>query len=162
MQWFKGYRARRGVAALELGLVSPILITMLVGVSDFSIVYHKQLQLSSALLAGSEYAQNKGQSETGTTLSNDVANFVQTISNVTLSSVTSSVNGGLIATDYYCVSGNPATYTGPYSNGALCTDGSTAGQFISISGSYTYTPIFRANRAFLPGTFTQSVIIRLQ
>ncbi len=162
MRIFKGQRAGRGVASLELGLVAPTLITICIGISDFSVVYHKQLQLSSALAAGAEYAFNKGQSESGTTLSNDVASFVQAISAVTLSSVTSSVNGGNIATDYYCVSGSPPTFGGPYSSGASCADGSTAGQFISITGSYTYTPTFRANKAFLPGTFTQSVIVRLQ
>jgi len=159
---FRRQWGRSGVASLELGLVAPTLITICIGIADFGIVYHKQLQLSSALAAGALYAFNKGQSESGTTLSNDVASFVQSISAVSLSSVTSSVNGGNVATSYYCVSGNPATYSGPYSAGASCADGSTAGQFISISATYSYSPIFRANKAFLPGSFTQSVITRLQ
>jgi Flp pilus assembly protein TadG len=162
MQSIRKGCGRRGVASLELGLVAPVLITICIAVTDFSIVYHKELQLSSVLTAGLEYAFNKGQSETGTTLSSDVAGFVQTISGVNLSSVTSSVNGGKIATDYYCLTGYPATYSGPYGSGTLCTDGSTAGQFISITASFTYTPIFSPDKAFLPGTFTQTTYTRLQ
>jgi len=162
MRSFRKRRERHGVASLELGLAAPVLVTMCIAIADFSFVYHKELQLSSVLTAGAEYAFNKGQSESGTTLSTDVTNFVQAITGVTLSSVTSSVNGGNVAADYYCVTGYPATYSGPYSSGATCTDGSTAGQFISITGSFTYTPIFSPNKKFLPGTFTQSVIVRLQ
>jgi hypothetical protein len=132
-KFFRQTLGRRGVASVELGLVAPTLITMCVAISDFSIVYHKQLQI-----------------------------FLQAISAVNLSSASASFNGGLNAADYYCVSGSPATYSGPYNIGSTCTDGSTAGQFISISATYSYTPMFGANKAFLPGTYTQSVIVRLQ
>jgi Flp pilus assembly protein TadG len=161
-KFFRQTLGRRGVASVELGLVAPTLITMCVAISDFSIVYHKQLQISSALTAAGEYAYTKGQSETGTALASDVASFLQAISAVNLSSASASFNGGLNAADYYCVSGSPATYSGPYNIGSTCTDGSTAGQFISISATYSYTPMFGANKAFLPGTYTQSVIVRLQ
>jgi Flp pilus assembly protein TadG len=159
---FNSTSRRDGVAAVELGIVAPMLITLCLGISDFSVVYHKQLQLSQALTAGGEYAFNKGQNESGSALTTDVASFVQTISGVTPSSVQATINGGLVAADFYCVSGSPPTYTGPYTAGAACTDGSTAGQFISITASYTYTPIFRANKAFLPSTFTQTILVRLQ
>jgi Flp pilus assembly protein TadG len=162
MALFKTLARTAGVASVELGVAAPVLITLCVGVCDFSLVYHRQLQLSAALGAGAEYAFTQGQKETGTTLTSDVSSFMQAISAVSLSSVNVSYNGGNVAADYYCVSGSPAVYSGPYSNGASCTDGSTAGQFISITASYTYTPLFSADRAFLPTTFTQSVIVRLQ
>jgi Flp pilus assembly protein TadG len=161
-KFFRRISRREGVASVELGLVAPTLITLCVAISDFSIVYHKQLQLSSALTAAAEYAFARGQSETGTALASDVASFTQAISAVSLGSVTANFNGGLAATNYYCVTGSPATYSGPYSSGATCPDGSTAGQFVSISATYSYTPMFGANKAFLPGTYTQSVIVRLQ
>lgn len=155
---------RSGVAAMELGLVAPVLILLLVAMADFSVVFHKEMQLSAALAAGAEYAFTAGQTESGTALTTDVSNFVNTISAVTLSSVSSSYNGGLIAADYYCVKGSPPVYSGPFLSGYPCTDGSgsTAGRYISISGSFTYTPIFKTDSKFLPTTFSQSVLVRLQ
>lgn len=155
---------RSGVAAMELGLVAPVLILLLVAMSDFSVVYHKEMQLSAALAAGAEYAFTTGQTESGTTLTTDVSNFVNAVSAVTLSSVTSTYNGGLIAADYYCVKGSPAVYSGPYISGYPCTDGSgsTAGRYISISGSFAYTAIFKTDAKFLPTSFSQSVLVRLQ
>jgi Flp pilus assembly protein TadG len=161
-KFFRHPFGRAGVASVELGMVAPTLITLCVAITDFSVVYHKQLQLSSALTAAAEYAFARGQSETGTTLASDVGSFIQAVSAVSLSSVTTNFNGGLVATGYYCVSGSPAIYSGPYTSGAACADGSTAGQFISISASYSYTPMFAANKAFLPGSYTQSVVVRLQ
>jgi hypothetical protein len=153
-----------GVAALELGLLAPVLIVLLIAMSDFSVVYHKQMQLSAALAAGAEYAFTAGQTETGAALTSDVTNFVNTVSAVTLSSVSASYNGGLIAADYYCVKGSPPAYSGPYVSGYPCADGSgsTAGKYISISGSFTYTAIFHADQHFFPTAFTQTVLVRLQ
>jgi Flp pilus assembly protein TadG len=159
---FNSRSRRDGIAAVELGLAAPILISLCIGISDFSVVYHKQLQLSSALTAAGEYAFNKGQSESGTTLTSDVTSFLQNASWVTLSAVQVTINGGGVASDDYCASGSPAVFSGPYSPGFVCPDGSTAGQFISLSASYTYTPTFRANTAFLPHSFTQTLLVRLQ
>jgi len=153
-----------GVAALELGLLAPVLILLLVAMSDFSLVYHKQMQLSAALAAGAAYSFTAGQTESGTVLTADVTNFVNTVSAVTLSSVSATYNGGMIAADYYCVKGSPPVYTGPYVSGYPCADGSgsTAGKYISISGSFTYTAIFTVDQRFFPAAFTQTVLVRLQ
>jgi hypothetical protein len=156
--------ARAGVAAMELGLVAPVPILLLVAMSDFSMVYHKQLQLSAALAAGAVYAFTAGQTESGTALTGDVTNFVNTVSAVTLSSVSATYNGGLVASGYYCVKGSPPVYSGPYISGFPCLDGSggTAGKYISISGSFTYTAIFKVDSKFFPSAFTQTVLVRLQ
>jgi len=41
----------------------------------------------------------------------------------------------------------------------MCADGSTASQFVSISAAYSYKPMFAENKAFLPSSFTQSIVI---
>jgi Flp pilus assembly protein TadG len=154
--------ARDGVASLELALVAPVFLLFFASVTDLSMIFHKQLQLSSALTAGAEYGFTAGQSESGSTLTADVINFVQTLTGSTLSSVTATYNNGLVAADDYCVSGAPATYTGPYAAGTPCADGSTSGKFLSISGTFTYAAIFKADKTFFPTSFSQSVVIRLQ
>jgi Flp pilus assembly protein TadG len=162
MRRLNRHLGRAGVAALEMGLVSPVLIALAAGISDCSLAFHKKLQLSSAILAGAEYAFNKGQSETGTTLQTDVTTFITAASPVTLSAVSATYYGGASSTSYYCVS-KTGVITGSYTQGAACTDGSgsVAGQYILLSGSVSYTAVFPTDKAFMPNTFTQSVFVRL-
>jgi Flp pilus assembly protein TadG len=153
---------RSGTAAIELGIIAPVLVALSAGISDFSLVYHKELQLSSTLSSAGEYAFNKGQSETGSTLTTDVTTFVTTITPTPLSALTITYYGGTTATSYYCVSTTGAL-TANYTKGEACTDGSgsVAGQFITISGSFAYSAVFPVDSAWLPKTYTQAVIVRL-
>jgi Flp pilus assembly protein TadG len=153
---------RDGVAALEMALVSPVLIALSAGISDCSLVYHKKLQLSSTLAAAAEYAFNKGQSETGTALETDVAAFVSTASPIALTGVSVTYYGGATSTSYYCVS-TAGIVTGSYTQGAACTDGSgsVAGQYISISGTFPYAAVFPVDQSFMPKTYAQTVFVRL-
>jgi Flp pilus assembly protein TadG len=155
---------RSGVASLELGLVTPVLTMFLTGVVDLSMMFHQELQLSSVLAAGAEYAFTQGQIDSGSTLTTEVTNFVQALSPLTLTSLTTSYNNGLNPSSSYCVVGSPATYSGPYASGSACPDGSgsTAGKFVTISASFTYAAMFKAEQTFFPKPFTQSVIVRLQ
>jgi Flp pilus assembly protein TadG len=153
---------RAAVASLELAMVAPVLLLFFAGIADLSMIFHRQLQLSSVLTAGGEYGFTQGQSESGTTLTTDVINFVQALSGSTLSSVTASYNNGLVAADYYCVSGSPATSPGPYAAGTACADGSTAGKFLSVTGGFTYKPIFSGDQVFAAKSFSQTVVVRLQ
>jgi Flp pilus assembly protein TadG len=150
------------MAALEMGLCAPVLIAFIAGVSDCSFVYHEKLQLASVLTAGAEYAFNKGQNETGSTLVNDVTAFVTAASPITLSAVSATYYGGATSTSYYCVS-TAGVFTGNYTKGQACTDnsGSVAGQFIAISGSFSYSPVFPVDSTFIPSAFPQTVIVRL-
>jgi Flp pilus assembly protein TadG len=153
-----------GVAAVEFALLAPFLFALCAGLADFGFAYHYQLQLSSALAAAAQYAFTKGQTESGATLTSDVTGFVNNISPITLTSVTATYNNGLAASSCYCVDGSPPVYTGPLTCGAACTDtsGSTAGKYVSISGSFTYSPIFPLDQAFFGSPFTQTVTARLQ
>ena len=159
-----GYRkrARAGVASIELALVAPVLLLFFTGITDLSMIFHKQLQLSSALTSGAEYGFTQGQSESGSALTADVIGFIQTLAGNTLSSVTATYNNGLVAADDYCVSGSPAVYTGPYAAGTACADGSTAGKFLSITGTFTYAAMFNADKAFFANSFSQTVVVRVQ
>lgn len=152
-----------GVAALELALILPFLAALAVGVADFSFAYHKQLQLTSTLAAAAEYAFTKGQSETGSTLTTDVTNFINAISPFTLTTAQTVYNNGdNSATNCYCVSGNPAAYTGPTTCGSTCADSSTAGKFVAMTGGFTYTPLFVADAVFFRNAISQTVTVRLQ
>ncbi len=150
------------VAAVEMALIAPVLIALSAGISDCSLAFHEKLQLSSVLTASAEYAFNKGQSETGSTLTADVTSFINKTSPIALSPLTVTMYGGTTSTSYYCVS-TTGVFTSSYTKGAACTDGSgaVAGQFIAISGSFAYKAAFPVDKGFMPTSFTQSVIVRL-
>jgi Flp pilus assembly protein TadG len=157
-------RGNSASASVELAMVTPVFVLFSAAIADFSLAYHQQLQLASALSAGAEYAFTTGQTQSGAALTSAVTNFVQTVSAVHLSSLTASYNGNLVAADYYCVQGTPAVYSGPYAAGAACTDGSgaTAGKYVSIAASFSYTALFSFDQVFFPAPLSQSVIVRLQ
>jgi hypothetical protein len=46
----------RGTAAVELALISPMLLILFAGVIDFGRVYHDEIELSSAVAAAGQYA----------------------------------------------------------------------------------------------------------
>jgi Flp pilus assembly protein TadG len=152
--------------AVEMALVAPVLGMLLVAIADFSLAYHRVMQMSAALAAGAQYAFTKGQSESGSVLISDVQTFVNTVSAVSLTSVTAKYNNSpddTNVTSCYCVDGTTPTYTvTPCS--ATCTDGSgsTAGKFVSVSGTFSYTAVFPFDRAFFTTPFTQTVTVRLQ
>jgi len=150
------------VAAVEMALIAPVLIALSAGISDCSLAFHEKLQLSSVLTASGEYAFNKGQSETGGTLTADVTSFINKISPIALGPLTVTYYGGTTSTSYYCVS-TTGVFTASYTRGAACTDGSSAvaGQFITISGSFAYKAAFPVDKGFMPTSYSQSVIVRL-
>lgn len=150
-----------GAAAVELALVLPFYVVLLLGIADFGLAYHNELQLSAALAAGAHYAFRQGQTESGSTLTDDVTTFVSAISPVRLTSVMASYNNGLTVTNCYCVSGTAPVYAAT-TCGATCADGSTSGRFIAITASFTYTAMAVANRVFFASPLSQSVTVRLQ
>jgi Flp pilus assembly protein TadG len=170
-----GKSSRAGVAAMEFALVTPVLVWLFIGVADFSMAYHDQLEVSSALSAGAEYAFTQGQttSQTVQTLDTNVQNFVTNVIGLNLKGASSTVsvayNNGLTSTSStlssascYCVSGSPATYTASASCGAACGDGSTSGTWVSITGSFTYTPMFAGDSIFFPSALSQTIVVRLK
>jgi Flp pilus assembly protein TadG len=171
-----GRRATAGVAALEFALVMPVLVWLFIGVADFSMAYHDELQLSSALSSGAQYAFTTAQTTTQTvsTLTSAVTTFVNDVialnlknaSNTTVSVVfnnnLTASSSTLAAAGCYCVSGSPATYTAATCK-STCADGSTAGTWLSITGTTTYTPLFSADAIFFQANgLSQTVTVRLE
>src|ERR1700684_1395063 len=53
---FELFRRREGTAAVELALISPMLMILLAGIIDFGRAYQEEIELSSAVAAASQYA----------------------------------------------------------------------------------------------------------
>jgi Flp pilus assembly protein TadG len=156
-------RRDAGGAAPEFALLAPIFVAILVAITDFTMVYHRQLQLGSVLAAAAEYGFTKGQTESGATLTTDITTFISAVSPITLTNVSASYNMA-DTTGCYCVKGSPYTFTGPATCGATCTDGSgsTAGQYLVISGAFSYTALFPPDQAMFASSYSQTVLARLK
>jgi Flp pilus assembly protein TadG len=50
------FRRREGTAAVELALISPMLLILLAGIIDFGRVYREEIELSAAVAAAAQYA----------------------------------------------------------------------------------------------------------
>jgi Flp pilus assembly protein TadG len=178
--WFRG---DRGTAAVELALLSPLLLILLAGMVDFGRVYREEIELSAAVAAAGQYALlnaasiNSGSASTlAATLSGIVANSNGAAwagAAVTVNDgATSSVAGGVTtgggtaanANSCWCPTGNATGWSWGVAAtcGATCAGGTLAGKFVTIAGTRSFTAVF-ANYGLLGNTtLHQSTMVQTQ
>lgn len=119
------WRDRRGVSAIEFAIIAPVLIAMMVCITDFGLGYYADTQLSSAAQAGAAYAVQKGYDAAGMSTA---AQAASRLSNV-----------GVAPSEFCgCPGANgvvSATCT------ATCSDGLRAGTFAQVTATTDYTPL---------------------
>jgi Flp pilus assembly protein TadG len=123
-------RAPGGTAAVEFALVAPILMGMLVPVVDLSMAFAQRMEVQQAAQAGAQYALLHAWNSNSAT---NIAAAVTAASNLP----------GLSATPAPsqfcgCPGGSAITST---TCGSTCSDGTTAGYYVTVSAQYTYTPV---------------------
>jgi Flp pilus assembly protein TadG len=143
---------RRGVAALEFALVSPILLILLGGIADFGLALWAKSRLASAVAQGGQYAFLAG---VGVTAS-QIQTMVRTTS--TLSGVTATTPK---PPGYYCLADTPPALTNSTS-GSVCADGTNAGFYVQITATYAYPAILPAFSTLASSTLTESTTVRIQ
>ena len=171
---------RRATAALEFALATPLLVIMLGGAADYGLAQYDRAMLANAVAAGAEYATltGAGAFQTSPTAAEaSVTSVIQNTSNLpnATSAVTvsfSSVSQGAPAPGWYCVTGTgtppftkittyPCSATSSTCTGT-CSDGSTAGYYISFSASYTNTGLMNGFMSATTQTMTEQATVRLQ
>jgi Flp pilus assembly protein TadG len=120
----------RGAAAVEMALVSPLLIAMIIGIIDFSRIFNAEIQLSQAAREGARLAS------LGFAYSD-----VQT--RAVLAAPHPAFGGPLLA-------GN-VTQSGP-----ACTTSSPSDAVATVQVTYTFQGIFWMNGS----TLTQTAVMR--
>jgi Flp pilus assembly protein TadG len=174
---------RDGTAAVELALMSPLLLTLMAGIIDFARAYDQEIELSSAVAAASEYAlinvssiNSSSAASLASTLSGIVANSNGTgwaSASVTVNNgATNAVNNGTSsssgtaanANSCWCPTGGSGTWTwGTAATcGNACAGGTLAGKFVTISGTRSFTPIFPAYGLIGSITLHQNTIVQAQ
>jgi Flp pilus assembly protein TadG len=116
---------RDGNSAIEFALVSPVLVTLMLGSVDFGLAVYYKAQLQNAVRAGAQYATGTGRA----TDNDGITATIQGASRLTGIEVTTP------SSSCRCADGSTIACTG-----ATCGDGSAVGAYLDLSASYTYTP----------------------
>jgi Flp pilus assembly protein TadG len=176
---------RRGMAAVEFALLTPIFCLLLAGTVDLGGALYTKFKLDTAVTAGANYAQINAanvNSTNGQSLANNIATIVETsqgsgwaddgvvVNNgpaTTVTGATPVTSGTASNADVcYCPSGSPGAFTWGSSTtcGAACPGTNTgyAGKFVTITASKQYTPIFSSYGIVSNNTITASAAVQVQ
>jgi Flp pilus assembly protein TadG len=178
--WF---RRDRGTAAVELALLSPLLLILLAGIVDFGRVYREEIELSAAVAAAAQYAllnvasiNSSGAAALAATLSGIVANsngaawagVAVTVNDGATSTVAGGVTTGggtaANANSCWCPTGNATGWSWGVAGtcGTACAGGTLAGKFVSIAGTRSFNALF-ANYGLIGNiTLHQSAMVQTQ
>lgn len=121
--------AESGASAVEFALILPVLGVMLAGTVDFSLAMWNQMQVGNAARAGAGYAVAYGY---------DSAKISTAITSATGATGVSASPAP--AQSCGCPSGTSAIT--PMTCGAVCTNGATAGTYVTSSARSSYSLIF--------------------
>ena len=153
---------RRATAALEFAVATPLLVVMLGGAADYGLAQYDRVMLANAVAAGAQYA-----SLIGSTVSTaNITSVIQQASNLPNASTSvtvtySGVSPGVPSAGWYCVTGTAPTVTASMSGGT-CSDGSSAGYYISFSASYTNAGLMNGYMALASNTIVEQATVKLQ
>jgi len=120
-------RSREGVSSVEFALAAPLLAGLLALLVDFGIGFYDKMQVDDAAQAGAQYAVVHGWDSTA--IQNAVTNATP-LSGISASPAPTQTCG--------CPNGTGVTTA---SCGATCTNGQTAGTYVTVSSQATYTPM---------------------
>ncbi len=154
-------RDRSAVAAIETALVAPLLITLLIGVTDFSMALLSHAQIARALAGSAAYATLAGQNGVATaTIVANARAMAGTTANAFLGTpvVTTLLNNGA-ATGATCCPG--ATWTCSTATGFTCADGAPPGTYLKISVATPFLAFWSADTWLLGATLHDSVVAPL-
>jgi Flp pilus assembly protein TadG len=150
------HRHRRAVAAVEFALAVPVLAWAFAGATDFTFAQWRRSALSSAVAQGAYYTFRTGPTVSTTTVQSLVQNAAA-FSGVSVNTIA--------APACYCPAGTPAVLGSTVACGSTCTDNSTAGQYLTITATYTLSSFFPGHSLYnLIGgaAISDSVTVRLQ
>jgi Flp pilus assembly protein TadG len=180
------FRARHdsGMAALEFALLAPVFFVLFAGMTDLGHGLYMRVRLEAAVAAGINYAlvnANKVDSTSnGTNLAEAIATLVTTSNAGKMPAATVVLNNGQMvqvvkgvqtvsgtaanADRCYCPTGSPSNWTwgSAVSCATTCTGGGTSGKFVTVTASYSFTPLF-SYAGFGPGgTITVDAAVQAQ
>ena len=153
-------RDRRGMSAVELGLAAPVFLGLLSPVIDLGLAFSQQIRVNQAVDAGAQYASaNQYNSNNWST------NVQSAMTNATTLSINTNVGaetcGCPNGTDTAIITHDTVSTCGPSNGGTNCSDGSTPGYYVTITGSITYTSVMPYSILGNSTTLSSQAIVRV-
>jgi Flp pilus assembly protein TadG len=138
----------RGAAAIEFGIMIPLLSLMLVSVTDIGLAVYRKMQVEEAAQAGAQYAIARGFDASG-------------ISNAVTSATNSTAITASPGAVQFC--GCPSsTGVSTVSCGTVCTGGAQAGTYATVSAQATYYTLINYQIVAATYTYNAQATARLQ
>jgi Flp pilus assembly protein TadG len=174
---------REGTAAVELALVSPMLLILLAGIIDFGRVFQQEIELSSAVAAAAQYSLINAasiNSSNATALAATISGIVANSNGAAWAGATVTVNAGATsvvaggtttasgtaanANSCWCPTGGTASWAwgATATCGSSCAGGTLAGKFVTITGTRSFSAIFGHYGLISNNTLHQSTIVQAQ
>ncbi|HXQ51702.1 MAG TPA: TadE/TadG family type IV pilus assembly protein [Stellaceae bacterium] len=139
--------SRSGAAAVELGLVAPMLVGILLPMVDLGMGAYNKMRVQNAAEAGAQYALEHGYNSSSITTAAQNSTSLGTGVTVSPSQACNCINSGVIGPSVTC--------------GAACSDGSTAGTFVTVNTQSTYTLLISYPGLTNPMTLRGLAVVRV-
>jgi len=177
------WRSKGAIAAVEFAIIMPVFLTLFMGVVDLGMMLLQEYKLDQAVAAGAEYAAvnpSSVNSTSGASLASSIATAVESANGsawandvvvvnngptVTVTNGTSTSSGtSTNANNCYCPTGSPPNWTWGSSMtcGASCSGGGSAGKFVTITATASYTPLITIYHFISSSTLRQSATVETQ
>jgi len=145
-----GPLSRSGNAAIEFGLLAPVLLTLLTGIIELGMAGYQAMQVQAAVAAGVVYAAKNG-----------VTSLTAISTAVTSATGTAGITATPAPTLFYGCAGTGVLV--PQSNSTPnCADGYAPGYYLKIDAALPHETIMPYLNLNLPTSFTASSTIRVQ
>jgi Flp pilus assembly protein TadG len=138
---------RKGGAATELALVSPVILTLMIGLADYGMAMSATSSLRSAARAGAQYAIGNPADDAGIR----AAVLAATDADPSLLSVT-------VAQSCQC----PGSGGGNVSCGGTCAGGSTPALYVDVKVSRPVASAIPVTSPLFPQTIAGEAVVRVQ
>jgi Flp pilus assembly protein TadG len=137
-------RCTKGNAALEMGIIFPIFVTLIVGVTQYGLAIFQFIEVGYAAQVGANYALTNGF---------DAANIQTAVTSATgLSTITAPTPTQACG----CASATGITAA---TCGTTCPGGGgPAGTYVTVKSSATYSPVLPG----IPSPMTGQAVVRIQ
>jgi Flp pilus assembly protein TadG len=137
---------RNGGAATELALVSPVVLTLMIGLADYGMAMSAASSLRAAARAGAQYAIGNPADDAGVRAAVLAA-----------SDVDPSLLSVAVTQSCQCPSGG-----GNVSCGGTCADGSAPALYIDVKVSQPIASTIAAANPLLPQTIAGKAVVRVR
>jgi Flp pilus assembly protein TadG len=154
---------QRGVAAVELAIVIPILTVSALCAGDLGRFALQKTWVTYGASAGAEYAVAHGFSATKT----NCPATSTSLDPITCAAISAAGNGISVSpapSEFYgCATATGVTTS---TQGATCpsttSTGGTAGQYVSVKATMPFSAMFSAAGISYPSTLTATAVVRIQ